>query len=104
MIEVIGTLEDGHTLTVGAAPAFTDALAVDFTDAGAIPVGVVAASVTLSGPEAYHRLAGSTDVLLVDLTGDIVRQELLGDPGLVGTSEVDVLLNDVYWGHAGLEQ
>jgi hypothetical protein len=106
MLEAIGTLPDGHTLTIGAAPELLDEMELEFDAAGAEYLGVVAASVTVANPGAYRLLSRTPDVVLADLTADAVQRELAKRPDLLDgmPSAVDVILNDVYWTHAGLER
>lgn len=103
--EAIGTLADGHTYTISGATDFLSLVTDDFATVAADEVGVVAATVSLTTPGSYQRLAKSRDVLLVDLSAEWVKRAIAGDPSLLDgmPSVVDVQLNDVYWSHAGLD-
>lgn len=103
--ESISRVADGSIVTVsGTMPSLPDLVATHEAESGTFE-GIVAAEVTVDGRRSVRALEGMTEVLLVDLSGEAVRAEVLASGELrklVGEDKLDVILDDVYWQHAGL--
>lgn len=101
--ESIGQLSSGFTLTIGGPANDLEALGDAFKAGGARFQGVVAATVSLD-EATFARLRSDTDVLVVDLTGEAIERELSNNPSLLRDlpRRLDVLMDDLYWAHAGL--
>jgi hypothetical protein len=103
--ESISRLPDGSIVTVsGTMPSLPDLVETHEEESGTFE-GIVAAEVTVDGRRSVRALEGATEVLLVDLSGEAVRAEVLASAELrklVGEDQLDVILDDVYWQHSGL--
>lgn len=105
--EAIGALPDGVTMTLrGTVPSLGE-LDENFAGESAELHGIVAAEVLLDTGAAFAALDEATDILLVDLAAESVARAARDHPRasrLIATDTVDVVLDDVYWQHAGLSR
>lgn len=104
--EAIGERPDGTIVTVGGPAEAVEDAADLFREDGARIVGVIAAFTTLDDRQAYRTAQARDEVLLVDLVGAAFLARLKTAESwraLVGTDSIDLVMNDCYWIHAGLQ-
>ena len=103
--EAIGALADGSLLTISGTMESLPFLKATFRAEQAAPMGIVAAEMMLADARAFEHVDQHEDVLLVDMTGEYVKRQLR--PGssaseTIAGDRVDIVLDDIYWQHAGL--
>lgn len=100
--EAIGTL-DGVTWTYGGgSPAGAAARA---RADGVKFLGFTSFGATLADSASYERLRALDDILLIDFAPAAARAAISADSAAkssLGADTLDVVINDVYWEHAGL--
>jgi hypothetical protein len=105
--EAIGVLPDTTTMTAGGLLGDGQHLLDLIRERDGVPLGIVAVEAIIGTREAYDRLVAVETVFLVDVSPSIVRIEANQSgtlKSLLGTANLDVNVNDVYWLHAGLER
>jgi hypothetical protein len=99
-VESVGTQGD-LKMTVGG-PTLGPWINEQFDSLSASMTGVVAAQVSVASGDELRRLSRDSNVLLADVAAEVIQRDTPQRVrGLSSGGRLDVLLNDVYWIHAG---